>query len=73
MKIGDMVQSTRVEMGILLETETGVIIKGPYYRGAPLPHPELFGVSNEYYTVLWLNGHKTMSRKIDIEVINECK
>lgn len=73
MKIGDMVQSTRIEMDILLETETGVIIKGPYYRGAPLPHPELFGVSNECYTVLWLNGCKTRSRKTDIKVINECK
>ena len=69
MQIGDMVQPVNDDGFIY----TGIIIKGPYYRGTPMPHPELFGVSNEFYTVLWANGHKAMIRKREVEVISKCK
>ena len=42
MQIGDLVQLIKANGYI----KTGIIIKGPYHRGAPMPHPELFGVSN---------------------------
>lgn len=69
MQIGDMVQTTKANGFIY----TGIIIKGPYYRGVPMANPELFGVSNEFYTVLWTNGHKAMIRKKEVEVISKCK
>ncbi len=66
MQIGDLVQLIKANGYI----KTGIIIKGPYHRGAPMPHPELFGVSNEFYTVLWTNGHKEMIRKNQLNVIS---
>ena len=68
MQIGDMVQLIKTNGYI----ETGIIIKGPYYKGVPMPHPELFGPSNEFYTVLWANGSKTAVRKNGVEVISSC-
>jgi len=51
---------------------TGIIIKGPYSQGAPMPHPELFGTPNQFCTVLWTNGQMAMIRKNEIEVISKC-
>ena len=69
MQVGDLVRAIKANGFIY----TGIIIKGPYCRGTPMPHPELFGISNQFYTVLWHSGDiGAMIRKNDIEVISKC-
>ena len=70
MQVGDLVRTIKANGFIY----TGIIIKGPYLHGAPMPHPELFGTSsNQFCTVLWHNGQMAMIRKNKLKVISKCK